>query len=175
MVAIGECGLDFFRVTGEAVREKQKALFGEHVAFAHDVKKPLMIHCRQAFPELTAILQSRRSELLNPAGIVHFFTGTEAEAEELLNLGFYFTFGGVITFVRDYDRVIKTIPMERILSETDAPYVTPVPHRGRRNEPAYVTEVVKKLAELKNVSIEEMAAQILKNAERVFGINFSSL
>ena len=86
-------------------------------------------------------------------------------------MGFYFTFGGVITFTRDYDEVIKMIPMDRILSETDAPYVAPVPYRGKRNEPAYVVEVVKKLAEIKGVSVEEVGEQILRNTRRVFQLS----
>ena len=85
-------------------------------------------------------------------------------------MGFSFTFGGVITFTRDYDETIKIIPMDRILSETDAPYVSPVPYRGKRNEPAYVIEVVKKLAELKNIEVEEMEDQIFKNAKNIFRI-----
>ena len=173
VVAIGECGLDYFRL-GENREEqitKQKQAFAEQIKLAHDVKKPLMIHCRSAFPDLieTLIFNSKFLIPDNP-GIIHFFTGTVHDAKRLLDLGFCFTFGGVITFVRDYDEAIKTIPPEKILSETDAPLVTPVPYRGKRNEPAYVVEVVKKLAEIKNIPEEEMRTRILENAERVFSI-----
>lgn len=185
-VAIGECGLDYFRFNDAEPREeqikKQKTAFLAQIALAHEVGKPLMIHCRAAFADLIQILKDRsQSSNANAAntnpGIIHFFTGTMDEACELLALGFSFTFGGAITFpprkgksAGDYDELIKMIPLDQLLSETDAPYVAPVPHRGKRNEPAYVVEVVKRLAELKNISAEEMCEQIAKNAARIFGI-----
>ncbi|MBI2278711.1 MAG: TatD family hydrolase [Candidatus Brennerbacteria bacterium] len=171
VVAVGECGLDYFRVGDEATKEKQRALFMEHVKFAKEIRKPLMIHCRSAFPDLLKLLTTNYSLLPreNP-GIIHFFTGTAEEAGDLLALGFSFTFGGVITFTPDYDAIIRSIPLNRILSETDAPYVTPAPYRGKRNEPAYVVEVVKKLAELKDVPVGKIAAQIRENITRVFHI-----
>ena len=129
-----------------------------------------MIHCRNAFDDLIKLLATNYQLLNSPPGIIHFFSGTAEDAKKLLELGFSFTLGGVITFARDYDGVIKMIPMDRILSETDAPYVAPVPYRGKRNEPLYVIEVVKKLAEIKNISIEEMAKATVKNANRIFGI-----
>jgi len=175
VVAIGECGFDLFR-TGSGMRqeavEKQKQAFIKQIELAHEVKKPLMIHCRSAFKELIDTLVASRNLLLTDPGIIHFFSGTESDARILLEMGFYFTFGGVITFARDYDEIVKIIPLDRILSETDAPYVTPAPHRGKRNEPAYVIEVVKKLAELKNISVEKLAEHILKNVGEVFGITF---
>lgn len=167
VVAIGECGLDYFRIEGDDVEAKrrQKAAFEAQIKLAKDVKKPLMIHCREAFPDLIEVLRPNAKNL--KPGIIHFFTGTKDDAKELLKIGFYFTFGGVITFTRDYDEVIKMIPIDRILSETDAPYVAPVPYRGKRNEPVYVVEVVKKLAEIKEVSMEEVAGQVLKNAKNL--------
>jgi len=172
VVAIGECGLDYFRIEDKDldIKNKQKEIFLEQIKLAKEVNKPLMIHCRSAFPDLIQLLKENKSELNLTPGITHFFAGTPAEAKELLDLGFYFTFGGVITFVRDYDEVINLVPPDHIMSETDAPYVTPVPYRGKRNEPAYVVEVVKKLAELKKVSVETMAEQIWANAEKIFGI-----
>lgn len=171
VVAIGECGLDYFRIEGdvEEAKRKQRAAFEAQIELAEYVEKPLMIHCRNAFPDLIQTLK-HHTHSAKP-GIIHFFSGTEEDAEMLLKMGFSFTFGGVVTFARDYDEVIKMIPMDRILSETDAPYVAPVPYRGKRNEPAYVVEVVKKLAEIKGVSTDEMAEQILRNARRVFGLN----
>lgn len=182
VIAIGECGLDYYRIeTDKADRtdiddakEKQKSAFMEQIKLAHEVKKPLMIHCRSAFSDLIEILIHNSSFLVpNNPGIIHFFTGTKDDARKLLDLGFYFTFGGVVTFVRDYDKVIKMIPVERILSETDAPYVSPAPHRGKRNEPAYVIEVVKKLAEIKEISLEEIREKILDNIRSIFGIKFN--
>lgn len=174
-VAIGECGLDYYRLPsdmGEVTsdKEKQKKAFIEQIKLAQEVKKPLMIHCRQAFNDLIDILVSCHVSHASNSGIIHFFTGTVYDAAQLLDLGFSFTFGGVVTFTRDYDKAIKLIPLDRILSETDAPYVTPVPYRGKRNEPAYVVETVKKLAELKDVSPEEMKEQIWKNARRIFSL-----
>ena len=171
VVAIGECGLDYYRQSANSKSqiEKQKNAFEEQIKLACEVKKPLMIHCRDAFEDLISTLVACRRLLVAPyPGVIHFFTGTPDDAKKLLELGFSFTFGGVITFTRDYDEVIKIIPLDRILSETDAPYVAPVPYRGKRNEPSYVIEVVKKLAELKGVSMEVMRNQIFENAKRIF-------
>ncbi|MEK7181360.1 MAG: TatD family hydrolase [Patescibacteria group bacterium] len=179
VVAIGECGLDYFRIMNnesgimnvEEVKKRQKDAFIKQIELAKEVQKPLMIHCRDAFDDLVAILDLHFTLHNSKApGIVHFFTGTKENAKVLLGMDFYFTFGGVVTFTRDYDEIIKLIPMDRILSETDAPYVTPVPFRGKRNEPAYVIYVVRKLAEIKGVTEEEMTEQIWSNAKRVFGI-----
>ncbi|RJQ29041.1 TatD family deoxyribonuclease [Candidatus Parcubacteria bacterium] len=173
VLAIGECGLDYYRIDPNAAveKEKQKEALLAQIELAKEVHKPLMIHCREAFSDLVDILDSQRDALLDDPGIIHFFTGTENDAGKLLDLGFSFTFGGVITFARSYDGVIRAIPVDRILSETDAPYVAPLPYRGKRNEPAYVVEVVQKLAELKGISLEEMANQILENARRVLRIS----
>ncbi len=183
VVAIGECGLDYFRIKNNelGIKNKQQEAFIKQIELAHEVKKPLMIHCRDAYADLIEILKINSSKLNPIPGIVHFFSGTKDNARELLNLGFYFTFGGVITFpprlcsarrgeagTRDYDEVIKFVPMDRILSETDAPYVAPVPYRGKRNEPVYVIEVVKKLAEIKRIELEKMCEQILKNTKTIF-------
>lgn len=169
VVAIGECGLDYYRL-GEESKEKQKVAFLKQIELASEVNKPLMIHCRQAFADLVALLNAKRSTLNAPPGIVHFFSGTKDDAKKLMDLDFLFSFGGVITFTRDYDEVVKYIPLERILLETDAPYVAPAPHRGKRNEPAYVAEVVKKLAELKGADEETMAQQTTTNVKMLFGI-----
>ncbi|OHA00131.1 MAG: hypothetical protein A3C07_00205 [Candidatus Sungbacteria bacterium RIFCSPHIGHO2_02_FULL_47_11] len=170
VVAIGECGLDYYRF-GEETKEKQKAAFLRQVELANDVKKPLMIHCRNAFADLIGILQITNYKLeTSYSGIIHFFTGTVGDAKKLLDLGFSFSFGGVITFAREYDEVVKYIPLDRIMFETDAPYVAPVSYRGKRNEPSYVVEVAKKLAEIKNVSFDGAAAATTKNALTIFDI-----
>jgi TatD DNase family protein len=103
-------------------------------------------------------------------GDVHFFAGTPEEAKAFLDLGFMLSFTGVITFTDDYDEVIRNTPLDMIMSETDSPYVTPVPNRGKRNEPSYVREVVKKIALVKNLREEEVAQAIIQNAKRVFDI-----
>lgn len=167
VVAIGECGLDYYRMS-ESFKGKQAAVFIQQIELAQEVKKPLMIHCRQAFPDLINILQAT-SYKLKPS-IVHFFSGAKEDAQKLLDLGFSFSFGGVITFTRDYDEVVKYIPLDRILLETDAPYVAPIPYRGKRNEPSYVVEIAKKIAELKNTSLEEVSEKTSSNARSVFNI-----
>ncbi len=169
VVAIGECGLDYYRLEADS-KHKQEEAFIKQIEFAHEVKKPLMIHCRSAFPDLISLLKANSYKLQVILGIVHFFSGTIDEAKELLDMGFYFTFGGVVTFVRDYDEIIKTVPVNRILLETDAPYVTPAPHRGRRNEPAYVVEVAKKIGEIKGIDLEEVSHHTVENTRSVFGI-----
>lgn len=176
VVAIGEFGFDYYHLGPES-KEKQLAVFDAQMRVAQDVGKPLMVHCRDAFADLIAALRERRAFLrTSEPGVIHFFTGTVADAEALLELGFSFTFGGAITFPGKkgapgrYDEVVRRIPLDRLLSETDAPYVAPQGHRGERNEPAYVGEVVAKLAELKNVPPEEMERQIQANVRRVFGI-----
>lgn len=178
-VAIGECGLDYFHFDeGEpraAQIARQKDAFAAQIALAKDIKKPLMIHCRDAFADVIEMVRPHAHEL--PPGVVHFFTGTPDDARALLELGFSFTFGGAITFPPrkgategTYDEAIRRIPIDRIMSETDAPYVAPAPYRGKKNEPAYVVHAVARLAELKHVSMDEMKAQIWQNAQRIFGI-----
>lgn len=178
VVAIGECGLDYFRIKNDAVRIKkeQKEVFLEQIKIAEEVTKPLMIHCRpskgtdDAYDDLINILSSHKSTVVRKPAIIHFFVGSRTVAEQLLALGCYFTFGGVITFARDYDEVIRVIPLERILLETDAPYVAPEPYRGKRNEPRYVRRVAHKLAELKQMSVEEVMARTAMTARAVFSI-----
>jgi TatD DNase family protein len=169
---IGECGLDYFHFNDDEPRDvqikKQKDALLAQLTLARDVQKPIMIHCRDAFHELIPFLKLHGAD--SKPGIIHFFTGTKDDALALLDLGFSFTFGGVVTFTHDYDAAIAAIPIDRILSETDAPYVAPVPFRGKRNEPAYVVHTVAKLAELKGVSQTEMKTQIWTNAQRIFGI-----
>jgi TatD DNase family protein len=181
-VAIGECGLDYFHFNEDESRDeqvkKQKDAFFAQIALASEVKKPLMIHCREAFADLIFMLRAQVLILNaeNP-GVIHFFAGSADDARALLDLGFSFTFGGAITFPprkgeaeNHYHELVRIIPQDRILSETDAPYVSPALYRGKRNEPAYIVEVVKKLAELKNISTDEMAAQIKENVRRIFGV-----
>lgn len=173
VVAIGECGLDYYRISKDDTvsQEKQKNGFLAHIEIAHAAGKPLMIHCRAAFGDLISILDSSSSTLHSFPGVVHFMSGMKDDARRLLDMGFSFTFGGVITFTHDYDELIQYIPVDRILSETDAPYVAPVPYRGKRNEPAYVKEVIGRLAELKNVSYGEMAENIQLSVRRVFNVS----
>ena len=168
VVAIGECGLDYYRLE-ESTKDKQYTTLRGHIAVAHAVQKPLMIHCRNAFDDLIPFLKSERENMLpEDPGIIHFFTGTVAHARALLELGFSFSFGGVTTFAREYDEVVRYIPLENILSETDAPYVTPVSFRGKRNEPLYVKYVVEQIAKIRAVEQSALGAALVENALRVF-------
>ncbi len=169
VVAIGECGLDYYRVTDSKLHAHQKEIFEAHIELSRESKKPLIIHCRQAFPDLIKILSANSGKLkVGQAGIIHFFSGNADEAQKLLDLGFYLGFGGVITFARDYDEVIKKSPIGRIVVETDAPFLAPEPYRGRRNEPSYIIETIKKLAVIKDVSLEEAVHATTQNAEALF-------
>jgi len=175
VLAIGECGLDYFRLPHDdkmaaGIKIRQTEVFSEQIKIAHELKKPLVIHCRHAFSDLIDMLVTSRYLLTTMPGVIHFFSGTEEDARRLLDLGFYMSFGGVITFARDYEEVIKFVPLDRILLETDAPYVAPVPYRGRKNEPAYAVKIAEKVAELKNVSYEKVAFATLTNTKTLFRI-----
>ncbi len=169
VVAVGECGLDTFRDSEVGKLEKQKEVFRKHIALAIEVKKPLMLHIRSAYAHAYGILK----EYLEARGNLHFFAGTVEESKPFLERGFSFSFTGVITFTRQYDAVIRYLPLEQIMSETDCPYVAPVPHRGRRNEPAYVVEVAKKIAEIRGEDAEKVRVQLLENARQFFGISLA--
>ena len=173
VVAIGECGLEYFR---EYDAEAQKILFEKHISFAHKVNKPLVIHCREAYGDTYDMLADNRNILNGRGGLMHFFSGTFEEARKFLDLGFYFSFGGAITFPKkkeggaDFEELMRTIPLDRILLETDAPYVAPVPHRGERNESSYVAEVAEKAAEIRGISTEALAETTTENAMCLFAI-----
>ncbi len=172
VVAIGECGLDFFRLpTDEAERSsiiaRQAEVFERQIEVAARLGKPLMLHIREAYDEVLAILKRHPGV----RGNAHFFAGSLAQAKAFLELGFTLSFTGVVTFTNDYDEVIRATPVDQLLVETDSPYVAPVPHRGQRNEPLYVAEVAKRVAELKGVGVEELWTQVLATAGRVFGLH----
>ncbi|MEX0931716.1 MAG: TatD family hydrolase [Candidatus Paceibacterota bacterium] len=176
VVGIGECGLDYFRLTDGSYSAQSEA-FDAQLRLAEELKKPVMLHTRPqkgVGRRVYADVLEHLKRYPNVVGNLHFFAGTWEEAKEFLNIGYTLSATGVITFVTDYHEVIKNIPLESLMSETDCPYVTPVPFRGQRNEPIHVREVVKKIAEIKNLPLEEVRIQLLKNAERVFGISLSS-
>lgn len=163
VVGIGECGLDYYRLTPET-RKAQVAAFEAQIALANELGKPLMLHIRQAYKDAFDILKANASV----KGNVHFFAGSWEEAKRFLDFGFSLSFTGVITFSNDYDEVIKHAPLDMILTETDAPYVTPAPHRGKRNEPIHVREVVKRIAAIKGLDEDAVALATVTNAMRVF-------
>lgn len=165
VIAIGECGLDYFRVD-ESTKDVQSAAFIEQIELANRLGRPLMLHIREAYEDAIEIIKAHAKV----RGDVHFFAGDWNIAKQFLELGFTLSFTGVITFTSDYDEVVKNAPLDMLLSETDAPYVTPAPHRGKRNEPAYVEYVVRRIAAIKGETIERTQEQLLANAKRVFAI-----
>lgn len=168
VVAIGETGLDFYY--DHSPRQVQIELFCRFIQMARQNRLPLVVHNRDAHQEVSALL--RREGKGNLRGVIHCFTGDYEAAREFLDLGFYLSFSGILTFknadsLRD---VAQRLPLDRILVETDAPYLAPVPHRGKRNEPAFVRLVAETLARARNMSLEEVAEATSCNAEDLFGI-----
>ena len=163
VVAIGECGFDFFHAKKENDYERQRKLFVDQIEFAIKHNKPLMIHSRNAYEDLLEILR----EFKGIRGNIHFFAGSWDIAQKFFELGFTISFTGVITFTHDYDEVIRNAPLDKLLSETDAPYVAPVPYRGKRNEPAYVSEVVKRIAEIREEDFEVVRNALAQNGLRM--------
>lgn len=168
-IAIGEVGLDFYW-TRDNERE-QLAVFERQVEWSVETRLPLMIHCRKAQNEMVAVMRRYQNEL--PGGVFHCFTGNEKEAEQLLDFqNFVLGIGGVLTFKKSHlpEVLPASVPLSRIVLETDSPYMAPVPKRGERNESAYVEFVLKRLAEAYGVEDEEVARQTNENVERVFRI-----
>ena len=177
VVAIGECGLDYYRpkeLTEEVKRAQAEALRAQ-VDLAASLDKPLIIHSRpskgaqDAYHDLIGILKEKKAEHgAKVRGDIHFFVGGVAEAEAFFALDFTVSFTAVITFARDYDAVIRRAPLDRILSETDAPYLSPASRRHERNDPLAVEEVVAKLAEIRGEDLESVRRAVAANAARVF-------
>lgn len=163
--AIGECGLDYFHL-GEDSKERQKEVFIKHIEIANKLNKPLMCHIRNAYKDAADILR----EHAKVKGDIHFFAGTWEEAQMFLDLGFTLSFTGVLTFTKDYDEVVRNVPLDMILAETDCPFVSPAPYRGKRNEPVHVREVYKAIARIKGLEEDVVRMQINQNKKRVFGI-----
>ena len=177
VVAIGECGLDYYRSDRAKDGSRQKENFEAQINFALAHNLPLMLHVRasqgtqNAHEDALDILESYQKENGEKVrGTAHFFTGSLDTAKRYWGLGFAVSFPGVITFAREYDEIVRAAPKGLMLSETDAPYAAPLPYRGKRNEPAYVEEVVRKIAELRGAGYEETAAQLCANAARIFRI-----
>lgn len=182
VVGIGECGLDYFESgkghLSEENKNLQKELFESQIQFAIKNGKPMMLHIRSsgknnfdAYEDAIEILKEYKKETGQKLlGNVHFFAGDVLIAKKFLDLGFTMSFTGVITFTSDYDEVLKFIPDNSIMSETDAPFVAPTPFRGKRNEPNYVVEIVKKMAEIRGENQNTLACNMVENAKRVFSL-----
>lgn len=193
VVAIGEVGLDYYRTTEPTKQKAQHERFLKQIDLAVSLNKPLIIHCRDgatpstssgqasAHSDMIKILETcnvkrETSDTLQASsfklhGVVHSFTGTFADAKKYVSLGFYLGLNGIITFARQYDDIVTSIPLESILLETDAPYLTPEPNRGKRNEPSYVLYVAEQIALLRRISVEKVIEQTTKNAQTLFGLN----
>jgi TatD DNase family protein len=169
VIAIGEVGLDYYW-SREFEREQLDA-FEKQVEWSVETRLPLMIHCRKAQNEMVHLLRHYEKEL--PGGVFHCFTGNEKEAAELLQFDrFVLGVGGVFTFKKSHlpEVLPSTVPLSRIVLETDSPYMAPVPYRGQRNEPAYVAEVLRKMAESYGITPEELSEHTNQNVARVFGV-----
>lgn len=166
VIAIGECGLDYFRLE-KKTKAMQSEAFIQQIDLANKLNKPLMLHIRNAYNDALEILKAHAKV----KGDVHFFAGDWEIAKKFLDLGFALSFTGVLTFTHDYDEVVKNAPLDMLLSETDAPYVAPVPHRGKRNEPAYVVEVARAIAGIRGEDETTVSMQLVENARRIFGVS----
>lgn len=164
VVGIGETGLDYFY--DNAPVDKQKWAFRQFLEMSKEFNKPVIIHSRDADEDCIAMLK----ETGVTGGILHCFTGSRWMAEELFELDFYLSFSGIVTFksAAELLEIARDTPLDRILVETDSPYLAPIPHRGRPNEPAYVRHTAEKVAEARGMSLEELAEATTKNASRVF-------
>ena len=168
--AVGEVGLDYYWDKDENIREQQKKVFIEQIKLANDAKKTLIIHEREAHKDAFDILKEHASSEINV--VMHCFSGSVEFMKECVNQGYYIALGGIITFknAQKPKEVAKEVPLERLLIETDCPFLTPHPHRGEENEPAYVKFVAQEIANLKEISFEKVSEVTTKNALKVFNI-----
>ena len=162
VVAIGEIGLDYYYNFSEP--DIQKKIFLNQLKLANDLNLPVVVHCREAYDDLySTILKSKHTK-----GVIHCFSGDIDYAKKIIDIGFLISFTGMITFVKSLESVIKEINLEHIMIETDSPYLAPIPHRGKTNQPAYVKKVAEKIAEIKNISIDEVEKITTNNANQLF-------
>lgn len=177
VVAIGECGFDYFRVEGdlEKIKKVQTDLFEGQIKLALENGKSIMLHSRpskgkmDAYHDTLEVLKRYKKEFGdNIYGNAHFFAGDLGILKEFLDIGFTVSFTGVITFTTDYNSLVEYVPISSLHAETDAPFVAPVPYRGQRNSPEYVSEVVKKIAEIKNIEEGDLKKQLVLNAKKLF-------
>lgn len=166
VVAIGETGLDYFRLKGDL--EWQRARFRTHIRAAREVGKPLIIHSREAAADTLRLLREERAQEVG--GVMHCFTESWEVAQAAMDLGFYISFSGIVTFknATALREVARQVPLERMLIETDSPYLAPVPFRGKTNEPAYVKHVAEEIARVKGIGVDEVGAATSRNFFNLF-------
>ncbi|WP_163102918.1 TatD family hydrolase [Peribacillus alkalitolerans] len=169
VVALGEMGLDYY--WDKSPKDIQKEVFRKQIALAKKVKLPIVIHNRDATQDIVDILREENAQEVG--GIMHCFSGSPETAKECVEMNFYISLGGPVTFknAKKPKEVAEQIPLDRLLIETDCPYLAPHPNRGKRNEPSYVKLVAEEIAQLKEISYEEVARITTENAKKVFGIN----
>lgn len=167
-VAIGECGLDYHY--DHSPRDLQRRAFAAQLALGRDLQRPIVVHTRDAEADTAAMISEAGAS--GARGVLHCFTGSANLAEAALAVGWYVSFSGIITFKSWSDQaLLRLVPAERLLVESDSPYLAPVPHRGKRNEPAWVSFTLARLAEVRDVPLDELAAQTVANAVRLFGLS----
>jgi TatD DNase family protein len=168
VVAIGETGLDYYRQQGDL--EWQRTRFRTHIRAARTARKPLVIHTRAAAEDTLAIMRDEGAAEVG--GVMHCFTETWEVAQAAMDLGFHISFSGIVTFknAKDLKEVARRVPLERMLVETDSPYLAPVPHRGESNQPAYVRHVAEEIARLRGITLEEVARATTANFFRLFRV-----
>jgi TatD DNase family protein len=171
VVAIGEVGLDYHY--DFSPREAQRECFAAHIGLARELKLPLIIHDRDAHKDVIDIIKSENAGFTG--GVFHCFPGSIEMAREVLDAGFYISLGGTVTFknARKPIEVAKYIPIDRLLVETDSPYMTPVPHRGKRNDSGYLPLIVQKIAEIRNMKVEQITQVTTENTCRLFNLRLS--
>jgi len=170
VVAIGECGLDYHAYNGFPAigkKEEQKQLFDEQLRLALKHNLPVIIHCRDAYGEIFDVLDNLPSI---PKGVFHCFSGGPEDIKQIEKRGFYFGIDGNVTYSKQLALTVPLIPLEKLLLETDSPYLPPVPHRGERNEPKYIPLIAKKIAELNKCSVDEIEEITTQNAKKMFSI-----
>ncbi|GAW91623.1 TatD family hydrolase [Calderihabitans maritimus] len=168
VVAVGEMGLDYYR--NLSPRDVQQEVFREQIRLAHRLKLPIIVHDRDAHDDTVTILEEERAGEVG--GVLHCFSGSWKMARRCLNLGFYISLAGPVTFknARLHQEIAKLLPVNHLLVETDSPYLTPEPYRGKRNEPSFVKYVVEQIARLKNMSFEELSCITTENTKRCFNL-----
>jgi TatD DNase family protein len=166
-VAVGECGLDYHY--DNSPRDVQRRVFSAQLALAKECDKPVIVHTRDAEDDSRAMIAEAGKAGIR--GVLHCYTGSHTLAQTALDVGWYISFSGIITFKKwTDDALIRLVPDDRLLAETDAPYLAPVPHRGKRNEPAWVTQTIAKLASIRNRTVEMVAHQTAQNAKTLFSL-----
>ena len=170
VLAIGELGLDFFKCDNKS---KQIDALIPQMNLANELALPVIIHCRDAANEMIKICNELSKEGKCPKGVLHCWSGTPDEMKQFLDLGFYISFSGIVTFPKAYEvhECARIVPSDRYLIETDAPFLAPVPYRGKRNEPAFVESVAKSLANLRSTDLKQIAEESSSNAENLFKFN----